>query len=192
VTVNNNPKNHLIELLQNLGCPRSSAIFKLEPPSPSGFHRSTLTVTFPDGRQVQGTGKGQRVTHAEIAAAQAVLNVLHTHHPDLIVDQDEIDVEAQAGDALIKLAAYLSSDTTIASEKSLLLQQWESDAHLERMFDFWKSQGDPDLAIWGDNLGQKRKATLVEALLWKRFGNQVLAADADIHLQSLLEIIVLE
>ncbi|HEY9626984.1 MAG TPA: hypothetical protein V6C84_06760 [Coleofasciculaceae cyanobacterium] len=187
-----NAKNQLLQLLQDLGCPESYATFKSENLSPSGIHHSIVTVTFPDGRQVCGIGKGQRITYAEVAAAQEALDVLHSHYPDLIVNWDEINVEAQAGDALIKLAAYRSNDTSKASEKSQLLQQWESDNHLERMFDIWKSQGDPDLEVWGDNLGQKHKATLVEALLWRRFGAQVLAADAPLHLQTLLKIIVLD
>lgn len=187
-----NAKNQLLELLKNLGCPESCATFSSEPLSPLGLHRSTVTVTFSDGRQVCGTGSAQRITHAEVAAAQAALDVLNAHHLDLIVNWDEIRVEAQAGDALIKLAAYRSRDTTKASEKSQLLQQWESDAHLVEVFDLWKSQGNPDLAIWGNNLGQKHKATLVEALLWRRFGAQVLAVDADLHLQSLLEVIILK
>ncbi|HEY9628826.1 MAG TPA: hypothetical protein V6C84_16115 [Coleofasciculaceae cyanobacterium] len=187
-----NAKNQLIELLHELGCPASCAEFKSETPSVGGLHCSTVVVTFPDGLQICGIGIAQRITQAEIAAAQKVLGLLHDHHPNLMVNWDEIRVEAQAGDALIKLAVYLSIESTTASEKSLILQKWEHNAHFEQMFDLWKSQGDPDLAIWGDDLSQERKATLVEALLWRRFGKQVLAADALSHLQTLFKIVVLE
>jgi hypothetical protein len=44
------------------------------------------------------------------------------------------------------------------------------------------------LAIWGSNLGEKKKATLVEALLWRRYGSQIMTDDAPLQLQSLLKI----
>jgi hypothetical protein len=67
------------------------------------------------------------------------------------------------------------------------LQSFESDSNLARVFDQWKSEGDPDLAMWGNNLGKDRKATLVEALLWRRFGMRVITDGALLQLQSILE-----
>ncbi|MEA5599272.1 putative dsRNA-binding protein [Rivularia sp. UHCC 0363] len=182
-----NAKKQLIELLKNLGFSEDDAHFKREPISPNSSHRSTVVVNFPDGRKVCGTGVGQRKTEADIAAAQVALDLLHSDHPDLCVNWDEIKAEAQAGDALIKLGVYLWAELNNADEKSKILQSLESDAHLALVFDRWKREGDPDLAMWGSHLGKKRKATLVEALLWRRFGSQVIASDALPPLQSLLK-----
>lgn len=172
--MNENAKNELLELLKNLGCNEDCADFQSKPISPSSPHRSTLVVRFPDGRTVQGTGEGRRSSDADLAAAQVALDQLRHNYPDLVVNWDEINVEAQAGDALIKLGIYLAAALKNASDKSKQLQNLESDSHLAEVFDHWRSQDDPDLAMWGSNLGKKRKATLVEALLWQRFGMKFL------------------
>ncbi len=149
-------------------------------------------MRFPDGCTVQGTGEGRRSSEADIAAAQVALEQLRNDNPDLLIDWEEINVEAQAGDALIKLSVYLSPSLSSVGEKSKRLQSLESDPHLAEVFDQWKTQGDPDLAMCGTNLGEKRKATLVEAMLWRRFGMQVIAADATAQLQSLLKTLAIE
>lgn len=182
-----NAKNQLLELLKDLGCVEDCASFQ------SVFvlnaHCSTVSVTFPDGRTVQGTGAGKRKSDADIAAAQSALDQVRNIHPDLLVAWDEIFVEAQAGDALIKLSVYLSADLKNSEQKSRCLQNLESDFHLATIFEQWKTQGHTDLAVWGDNLGEKRKATFVEALLWRRFGAKVITDNAQTQLQSLLNIL---
>lgn len=188
--MNGNAKNELLELLKNLGCSEDCANFQPKSMSASGFHQSTVVVSFPDGRTVQGSGKGSRKTDADVVAAKDAIEQLSNDYPDLIVDWAEINVQAQAGDALIKLGIYLSAATKSASDKSLQLQRLESDSHLAMVFDDWKAQGDPGLAIWGANLSVKRKATLVEALLWQRFGTQVISANASEQLQVLIKMIV--
>jgi hypothetical protein len=188
--MNGNAKNQLLELLKNLGCSEDCADFQPESMSPSGLHQSTVVVSFPDSRTVQGSGRGSRKADADIAAAKDAIEQLSNNYPDLIVNWAEINVQAQAGDALIKLGIYLSTAIKSASDKSLQLQRLESDSHLARVFDYWKAQGDPDLAIWGANLGEKRKATLVEALLWQRFGTQVISTNAFGQLQALIKMIV--
>jgi hypothetical protein len=182
-----NAKNQLQELLQSLGCDKNCADFQPLPPAPLYLHGSTVTVTFPDGRSVQGTGRHNGKTDAEIAAAQAALEQMHTDLEDLFIDWDVVSVEAQAGDALIKLGVYCSEEFQTAEDKSKRLQTLESDKHLAKIFDQWKNNGDPDLAIWGPHLSEKRKATLVEALLWRRYGQQVISVTAPKQLQSLLE-----
>lgn len=181
-----NEKNQLLELVKNIGCSENCAAFQSSI-SPSRLYQSTVVVSFPDGRKVQGTGEGDRKSDAEILASRAAIDQLLSEHLDLVVDWDEITVKAQAGDTLIKLGIYLSADIKSASDKSQHLQRLESDLHLAQVFDQWKAQGDPDLAMWGDNLGEKRKATLVEALLWERFGRQVITTDASEQLRSLIE-----
>lgn len=187
-----NATSQLYELLQNLGCDNSSADFKTKSESLSGSHCSSLVVTFPDGRKVYGTGVGKTIAEANIAASKDALDQLQRNHSDLLVNWDLINIEAQAGDALIKLSAYCSVSLSSAGEKSKFLQDYESDAHLEKVFDLWKSKGDPDISIWGDKLGRKKKATLVESLLWKRFGRQIISIDADKPLESLLETLGIE
>ncbi len=182
----NNAKNQLLELLKNLGCSENCANFQSIHTSFSGFYSSTVRVNFPNGYVVQGVSESKGKPAAEIAAAQIVLNLIVKNYPEFLVNWDEINVEAQAGDALIKLSVYLSSQSKNSHDKSKQLQHLESDSNLAKVFDRWKAQGDPDLAIWGINLSEKRKATLVEDLLWGRFSNQVLTIDASTKLQVLL------
>lgn len=184
-----NAKNQLFEILKNLGYLEEYADFQttLLSPPPNPQHYTVVTVVFPDGRTVKGTGKGQRKVDAELIAAQMTIDSLRNTYPDLLVDWDEIYVEAQAGDALIKLGIYLSESLKTASEKSQELQTLESDQHLAKVFEQWKAKGDPDLAIWGSSLGEKKKATLVESLLWRRYGKQIMTDDAPLQLQSLLK-----
>jgi hypothetical protein len=183
---NQNAKSQILELLKNLGCSENAAKFHHQSLAASGPHRSTLTVYFPDSRVVQGQAVASRVTDADIQAAQAVLDEVGSKYPDLLVDWNAIGIQAQAGDALIKLGVYLSTELDTAGKKSQHLQQFEADSHLAQIFDRWKAKDDPDLAIWGNELGEKRKATVVEALLWRRFGAKVIAADAATQLQAIL------
>ena len=182
-----NAKNQLFEILQNLGCSETCAAFT--PTSCSSGYCSTLVITFPDRRQITGTGNAQRRTDAEIVAAQDAIQKIRAQHPDLCVDWDKIYCQAQAGDALIKLSVYLSTEQKKAHDKSLLLQSLESDSRLARVFDLWASQGEPGLSMWGSDLSEKRKATLVEALLWRRFGEQVISGSAIEHLQFILNLL---
>ncbi len=179
-----NAKNKLQELLDNLGCVGNCIDFRSIPLA--NLHCSTVTVTFPDGRIVRGTGKGHRKSDADIAAAQDALNLVDRIYPYLLVDWDELKIQAQAGDALIKLGVYLSSELKSTAAKSNRLQNVETNTHLAKVFDRWKAQHDPELAIWGTNLKEHRKATLVEALLWRRYGAQVIVANAPTQLASLL------
>jgi len=182
-----NARNQLDELLKNLGCNETQeSDYQFRSISPNGFFRCTLVVRFPDGREVQGEGEGSRKSIASIETAQAVLDQINLHYPDLIVNWGEISVEAQKGDALIKLGVYLSADLITSSDRSYRLQKLESNSHLADIFDRWKNQGDPDLAKWGLNLSGDKKATLVEELLWKRFGRQIIDEDAINELRSLI------
>jgi hypothetical protein len=188
-----NTRNQLDELLRNLGCNETQeSDYQFRSISPNGLFHCTLVVRFPDGREVRGEGEGSRKSIASIEAAQAVLDQINLQYPDLIVNWDEIFVEAQKGDALIKLGVYLSEDLITSSDRSYRLQKLESDSHLADIFDRLKNQGDPDLAKWGQNLGEKRKATLVEALLWERFGRKIIGEDATNELRYLINKIDLD
>jgi hypothetical protein len=180
-----NAKNKLQELLRDLGgCIHSCINFQHS--TISSLYSSSVTVTFPDGRIVRGTGSGHSKPNADIAAAQNALNRVEKEYPDLLVDWDKLDVEAQSGDVLIKLGVYLSVESKSAEDNSNRLKNIENNAHLAKIFDRWKAQNDIRLAIWGTNLNEHRKATLVEALLWQSYGRQVIAVNAPAQLEDLL------
>lgn len=187
--MSNNAKNKLQELLDNLGCAGNCIDFRSTPLA--NLHCSTVTVTFPDGRIVRGTGKGHRKSDADIAAAKDALDRVDRIYPYLLVDWDELNIQAQAGDALIKLGVYLSPELKSVAAKSKGLQNVETNGHLAKVFDRWKAQNDPRLAIWGTNLSEHRKATLVEALLWNGYGQQVIADDAPTQLADLLSTLLI-
>ena len=133
IFMSENAKNKLQELLDNLGCAGNCIDFR---PTPlDGLHCSTVTVTFPDGRIVRGNGKSQRKSDADIAAAQNALDLVNREHPYLLVDWDELNIQAQAGDALIKLGVYLSPELESTEAKSNQLQNIETNAHLAKVFD---------------------------------------------------------
>ncbi|MBT9316916.1 hypothetical protein [Leptothoe spongobia] len=115
---------------------------------------------------------------------------LYNDHPELaklVSNWEEIQVEAQQGDVLIKLAMYLTPAFKTANDKTKKLQDIEKNSDLAEVFERWKAQGNSDLALWGNHLNQHKKATLVEALLWRRFGNKILTDNAFESLQVLLE-----
>jgi hypothetical protein len=181
-----NEKNKLGELLRDLGCSGNCAEFRPEQIS-LGQYRSTVVVAFPDGRKIQGVGEGGKRVSADMAAAQIALELWRNDYPDLIIDWTRMYLDAQRGDALIKLGVYSSEDLINADEASERLRGTESDANLAQVFDKWKAQNDQDLTIWGDDLGVKRKATIIEALLWRRFRANIATDDMLLMLQSILK-----
>lgn len=170
-----NAKNQILELLAKQGHPRSLADFAHR--QTAGGWESTLVLTLPGRAPLTGVGTGQRKSDADIAASKAVLAILEeADRPDDL--WAPIYAEAQAGDALLKLAAYLAPGLASAEERSKWLQLHESDVSLARVFDRWFDAGDSDLAPYGRGLGEKNKATLVEALIWRRYGADVLGPEA--------------
>jgi hypothetical protein len=185
-----NAKSHLLEFLKDLGYSEKLAVFKTSPQPRSGVFHSTVNIVLPGDCEIYGAGEGHRRSDAESAVAQAVLDQLHSNYPDLFVDWTKIRVEAQAGDALIKLGAYLTLGCNSASSSSQLLQNTETNLHLAQIFGRWRSQGEPELAIWGPNLSKTKKATLVEALLWRRFSKRVLTSNATTELRVMIDSLV--
>lgn len=170
-----NAKNELKELLEARGLPTTLATYT-HTQGVAGLWTSTVEVRIPGREPVHGVGTATRKTEADIAASADVLPKLteaseaDTAHWALII------AEAQAGDALIKLAAYLGGGSP--EERSVWLQDHESDVALARLFDRWYEEGAPELISYGSGLGTKYKATLVEAIIWRRFGARMLAANA--------------
>lgn len=184
-----NAKNKLLELLKDIGHDDNKinseiADFHTESVNPA---RTTLTVTFPHGLILKGSGQANRKADAEIIASQEILNQLPKHYPELIVDWNKLMVEAQRGDALIKLGIYLSDDFKKPSDKSLELQRTETNERLAKVYDRWIAEKDPDLAGWGTHMDVHKKASVVEALIWRRFNDKVIAEGASERLKTLLK-----
>lgn len=57
------------------------------------------------------------------------------------------------------------------------------------MFDSWKQANDPELRDWGMHLSDDRKGTLVEALIWRRYGPRILSDRAREELASLVTLL---
>lgn len=185
MTDQHNAKNKLKELLESIGHQDNKITeYHTESLNPA---RSTLIVTFPHGLILQGNGQANKLNNAEFIAAQKVLDQLHEDHSQLVVDWGKLMVEAQRGDALIKLGIYLSENFTKPSDKSLELQKTETNQRLAQVYDQWIADKDPDLTGWGTHMEVHKKASVVEALLWRKFNDKVVAKGANEHLKTLLK-----
>ena len=171
-----NYKGKLLEVLKELGVVESRLKISDRRLSEQYF-QSSASIDFPDGRQLSGTGESNRKKDAQQDACAQILDQLGYYHPDLLIDWTEVMVEAQVGDALLKLCAYRSQKLPTAAEGSYWLQRIESDAHMVNLFDRLQREGHPDLAIFGSRVGNKRKASWIEALLARHFANRILRDD---------------
>ena len=162
-----NAKNYLQNFIQNLRHQFNALRYDADK-SGDIFH-ATVELTL-DTVTLSGAGMALQKKEAEKNAAQDLLDKIFTEYPELNRDWDSLFMEAQAGDALIKLAIYLSDDYDSAADKSYWLQKFETDAKMEEIYDYLKSQDDPRVRIFGSNLGKKKKATFVEAIIWREFG----------------------
>lgn len=169
-----NAKNRLKELLESLGWSlEGQARFHIAPGRAAMWH-CEVEVEVPSLPPAQGAGDGLRSSQAEVAACADVLTKLS----GLASDLDELMLEAQAGDALIKLAAYRASEHRSAAHASLWLQRFESDARLARLYDAWRDAGREDLLHFGPRLGVKMKASCVEAAIWRDYQRRTLGTGA--------------
>lgn len=172
-----NAKNQLLEFLAGRGMPASYARFS-STQAGAGAWTSTVVITLPGREPVTGIGTSYRKSQADITAAKDALPTLKLAEAAAALDWAHIYAEAQAGDALLKLAGYLASGLASPEERSLWLQGHESDASLAQVFDQWFDEGAPELVPYGRGLGEKNKATLVEAVIWRRYGARVLGPAA--------------
>ncbi len=176
------PKSVLLEMFQERGWDLRWPELVAFEPSVGGW-RAVVDYQLRDGRRLSGEGKGSRKGVAEEQAFRQALEGL----PPLPSDPD-LELDAERGDLLIKLAVRWELASGTGEERSRWLQEHETDARLAALFDAWKLDGDEELRMLGDERGQKYKATVVEALIWRRFGERVLAASAE---QALAEIVAL-
>lgn len=173
-----NAKNRLQELLMGRGLPGSLAVYTSTQAVVGGVWTSTVVVELPTQAPVTGCGVDPHKRQAEVAAAEDALASLATTGGAGGQDWGQIYAEAQAGDALLKLVGYLAAGAASPEERSRWLQRHESNDWLADVFDRWREDGDPDLIAYGRGLGVKNKSTLVEALLWRRYGARVLGPGA--------------
>jgi len=179
-----NAKNDLHELIKNIGYFEETISFSVH--DQAGTFAARAEFTTKDGRSIHGSGSGSTKKAAEIAAAKNMLDAIYATYEDLLIDWEEAKAEAQAGDSLIKLCAYLSEDFNSVEEKSRWLQHMESDEHLARLFDKLKAQGHPSVVFFGNNLGAKKKATWMEAMIWRKFGKNIISNAADRAFRDLI------
>ncbi|MEZ4888593.1 MAG: hypothetical protein R3E32_27965 [Chitinophagales bacterium] len=171
-----NAKNQLHELVKELGYFEDCVSFKTIVRQGEFYSEATFWVK--DGRKITEIGVGHKKTASEINASENLLSIIFDEHKDLIIDWEEVKIEAQAGDGLIKLCAYLNEAHATAEAKSIWLQQMESDKNMVEIFDQLQSENHPSVALFGDNLGAKRKATWIEALISKKFAQSIIAPSA--------------
>lgn len=184
-----NAKNQLLELLAQRGLPDDCAAFTGRQPDPGAPWTSTVMVTLPGRPPITGSGMGARKTQADIAAAADALQRFAAEATAEVHDWSQVYADAQAGDALLKLAAYLATELTSPEDRSRWLQGNESDASLAQVFDRWFEEGAPELKPLGRGLGEKNKATMVEAVIWRRYRARVLGPGAAEALQELRAIL---
>jgi len=180
-----NAKNRLQELIQARGWTVTwDDVLTREQLGLSGGWRATLEVVLPSGVRLLGTGDGNSKSEADVAAIAAALD-------DFDVGEEEAGVfaDAQGGDALIKLAAYVVKADLSPEGRSQWLQAHEADAYLARVFDQLWEAGDADVRGFGRRRGEKFKASVVEALIWRRFRQKVLSETARASLEDIIQLL---
>jgi len=182
--VKKNAKNRLLEYVQSLGLSPNVVRFKTNQTGMSGGWRSLVEVTLPDGRSLSGVGLHNGKRDAEIAACEEALAGIETH-----TAEESTWSDAQPGDLLIKLAAYMTLQGASPEERSQWLQQNEQDVVLAELFDRWWGEGISDVRDLGSGRGTKYKATAVEALIWRKFKDRVLRPDAKEALAEIVKLV---
>lgn len=175
-----NAKNRLKELLERRGWTLDDVGFE-RAPDPAGW-RTTATLRLPGLPFASATGTGRRMSHADVVACAGLLERVDVGDAE---DEGRLQRDAQAGDALVKLAAYVCEELGTAAGAARWLTAAESDRALAGVFDRWRDAGVAEVCTYGPGLGEKRRATLVEALLWRCYRDRVLGVGADRALAEL-------
>lgn len=152
-----------------------------------GGWRAHVTVTLPTGEVLTGSGGGRRWSHAEVQASADLM----ARHPDFRALGVADKRDALAGDALIKLATYLEDPARDPASTSGRLGRIECDTNLAAVYDGWARDRDEATRPYGCHLGVERKAMIVEATLWRRFGSQMLGPGSASSLSEVLGILTL-
>lgn len=145
-----NAKNKILELLAKRGLSSHNATYS-QNQHPNGMWISTLTLSLPNSAALIGTGSATSKSQADIKASEDVLAQLHAAPT---ADWEAHFADAQKGDALLKLAAYLSETLGNREDRSRWLQHFESDTALAALYDRWYAEGAPELAEYGPGIGE--------------------------------------
>jgi hypothetical protein len=182
-----NTRSQLESLLGHIGLVAKDHISVSEHQTGEQAFVAIVTVVLPSGQTLEAEGResvGKRET--TLSACSTMLNLIRHAHPEYFQPWEDIRLEAQAGDALIKLAAYLAIDFTSAKSTSEFLQKFEANKHLGFVFDAQRQSGNPFFSAWGEHLSPERKGTLVEAWIWRRYGQKAVSPELQDHLTSVL------
>lgn len=182
-----NAKNQLLEIVKELGYLEDSVTFQTDFNATESIFYSNALLSLNNKLHIEAIGTGSKKKAAEINASQHLIILMKEQYPDLMIDWAQIRIAAQAGDGLIKLCAYLTETIPSAAEKSFWLQKIETDKHMVEIFEQLKIQQHPDVIFFGDNLGAKRKATWIEALIWEKFGQAIIAPSAKTGFKELVQ-----
>lgn len=183
----NNSRSQLESLLGHIGLVAKDHIRVSERKTGEQTFVATVSVVLPSGQTVQAEGR-ESIGKGEttLSACSSVLDLIRQAHPEYFQPWETIRLEAQAGDALIKLATYLATDFTSTKKTSEFLQKFETNKNLGFIFDTQRQNGNPFFSIWGEHLSPDRKGTLVEAWIWQRYKQKVVSSQFQDHLAKVL------
>ena len=181
-----NYKGKLLEVLKELGIVESRLQLQ-DRRLGEQYFECMASITFPNGVQVSGQGDSARKKEAQQEACNQVLQNIQCDHPELLIDWPAVMVEAQVGDALLKLCAYRSRKLSTAEAGSRWLQDIETNRNMAQIFNKMKQRGHSDVAMFGSNVGDIRKASWVEALIARRYSHLILRDDADRGFENLMD-----
>lgn len=172
--------NPIYEFVQNLGYIESVVEFIDSFDTDNQLYISVvkLNINYHSILESEEPGIDSSKLEARNQAAKNLLELIQIKHKELIIDWEELRIEAQAGDCLIKLCAYLSLQLSSPEEKSIWLQNKENSVFLAQKFDELQKSNFAPLSIFGSKLGQKKKSTFIEAFIWKRYQDLILQPDA--------------
>lgn len=189
-----NPKNNLQEFVQNIGYSAdciSYEVLEKSHTTDGRFYSFYFKVRVKVCLNMDVTiikdveGNGELISQND--AAMAAFEELRDNYPAFCVDWKKVYSEAQAGDALIKLAAYLTDELKDIEAKSRWLQRVESDPNLEAIFNRLYKEQDPSVAMFGKNLGKKHKSSWIESLIWRWFSDKGLPLSLTDNLKAVYD-----
>lgn len=163
----NNARNQVQECLQKLGWPVDALTVESLTSAPPHRARASLRVPEID-LLLTSEGEAWDTRTAGVNACEDLLVNLREQRADLFFNEDELRADAQAGDALIKLAIYGWEEPLSPAQRTEVLQRVEADRSLApRLAEI--AGGHSWAQKFGPGIGGKQRATIVEAALWRHF-----------------------
>jgi hypothetical protein len=180
-----NPKIVLYHWLRDLGF--NDNVLKIKAYKNKDVNQFIVSVEFIiKDIEISGTGIHEMKQEAEAEAFQAALDFIKENCPKLNIDWNELNVNALKGDALIKLAIAMSHHCNNPELKSNWIQKFANGTHLASIFDKFFNQQHPSVALFGNNLGQKRKSIVILNYIWNEYGKFVVRQENEFHYERLV------